>query len=1800
MRNMMRFSKILLATTALVAVGSLALRAQAQTLPTGGSVASGQVAIGAPNAGRMAITQGSQNAIVNWQGFSIGQGGRVDITQPNSSAAMLNRVTGQAPSTIAGQLNANGRVYLVNPNGIAITQSGVVNTGSFVASTLGISDSDFLSGRLRFQGNGASAAVSNAGRIQAGPGGYAALLGGAVENSGTISVPMGRIGLGSGERVTLDLSGDGFLQVAVPTAAGGDQALVSNSGRLSAPGGRVEITAATAQSAARHAINMSGVVEANTVSGTAGSITFSGGPGGAVNVSGRVDASSATGRGGNVTVTGANIALRGAEVNASGATGGGRVRIGGDRLGQGDLPRAQRVSVDNASVIRADATRRGDGGDIVLWSEGRTDFAGRISARGGAEGGRGGEAEVSSRGVLNYTGWTDLRAPLGAWGTLLLDPYNITISNDTQTTGAGFTATTDNSVINAGTLVTALGGANVTVSTGLAGSAGTQAGNITLAVPLTWSSASNLTLQAAGQITLNGAVTATAGGLTLQAGSSSTISANQAISVGRFELLSGNWVQNTATLPSFAATDFRITGGSFLRAAGGDGSTTTPYSLTDIYGVQGMGSSSTFLGNSYQLANDIAAAGTSGWHGGAGFVPVGTNAARFTGRLDGAGYVINGLTINRQTMDGVGLIGYADSGSSISNLGLVGGSVTGNAAVGGLVGDNRGNITQSYATGAVTGNIAVGGLVGGNAAGGSIEQSYATGAVVGSGLYVGGLVGVNGGTITQAYATGAVAGNVNEVGGLVGNNQGSITHSYATGAVTGTGDLVGGLVGINYVSITQVYATGAVTGTTRVGGLVGFNAAQSTITQAYATGAVTGSGNLVGGLVGFNAAQSTITQAYAAGAVTGRDLVGGLVGRNQGGITQAYAAGAVTGRDLVGGLVGENATGSITQAYATGAVTGSSSVGGLVGFSAVGSSITQAYATGRVVGSNRVGGLVGLNDGTISQSYWDTETTGQGGSAGGDPLNTTQARTQAGYVGWDFGSVWYQAGDMRPILRSEAATAVNGVITISNLNQLQLMNINLAGNYRLAGNIDASASNATENSPGIWGSGGFVPVGTDAARFTGSLDGAGNVITGLRIDRPTMNDVGLIGVAGSGSSISNLGLVGGSVTGGLAVGGLVGQNFGTITQAYVTGAVTGLENVGGLVGQNFGTITQAYAAGAVTGNITSGAGRVGGLVGRNFGTITQAYATGTVTSTFRGGGLVGWNDGTITQSYAAVSFPGTIYRAGLVFIITNSSITASYWDTDISGWLSGTGSGNISGLTGLTTAQMQDITSFRTTYAGWDFATVWSPPNQVGQNNASATAYYPQLYSLSPAAAVTTSLSFSSREYGDSNPTASFTTAGLRAGDTVITQASVIGLPAANANVGTYQVGGTGAVLNTPSGTSYRMIYVPAPLAVTPRLITVTPDSGQSREYGDANPTLTYTTVRTGGSAPGLVTGDSLNGALASVATSTDGIGNYAINQGNLANSNYTITFTSGRTMAVTPRLITVTPNSGQSREYGDANPTLTYTTVRTGGSAPGLVTGDSLNGALASVADGTSNIGDYAINQGNLANSNYTISFTSGRTMAVTPRLITVTPDNGQGREYGDANPVLGYGLTRTTAGAAGTALVNGNALTGALASAADGTSNVGAYAINQGDLAASSNYTLAFTSGRTMAVTPRLITVTPNSGQGREYGDANPTLGYGLTRTTAGAAGTALVNGNTLSGALASAADGTSNVGAYAITQGDLAASSNYTLAFTSGRTMAVTPRLITVTPDNGQGRDYGDANPVRVSGLTRTTPAAALRGW
>jgi filamentous hemagglutinin family protein len=115
------FALALLASTAL-----LPIAAQAQQLPSGGQVAAGSATIGSASGGAMTITQGSDRAVINWHDFSVGAGGKVDILQPNAGSALLNRVTGTATSTIAGQINANGQVFLVNPNGILITPTGSV------------------------------------------------------------------------------------------------------------------------------------------------------------------------------------------------------------------------------------------------------------------------------------------------------------------------------------------------------------------------------------------------------------------------------------------------------------------------------------------------------------------------------------------------------------------------------------------------------------------------------------------------------------------------------------------------------------------------------------------------------------------------------------------------------------------------------------------------------------------------------------------------------------------------------------------------------------------------------------------------------------------------------------------------------------------------------------------------------------------------------------------------------------------------------------------------------------------------------------------------------------------------------------------------------------------------------------------------------------------------------------------------------------------------------------------------------------------------------------------------------------------------------------------------------------------------------------------------------------------------------------------------------------------------------------------------------------------------------------------
>src|SRR6266404_6210939 len=216
------------------------------------------------------------------------------------------------------------------------------------------------------------------------------------------------------------------------------KSLVSNEGKIRAYGGRVELTAAAARTVVDSVINTSGVIKANSIGHRNGMIVLSAATGGskpqgaptqAIKISGTLSAAGKKKgtQGGTILVSGENIKLASARVDASGRAGGGKVLIGGDwgggnpnkslatnpsaKLESFAIPTATTVSVDAGTTINASATRRGNGGKVVLWSDSETTFAGTILARAGARSGDSGFVETSSHGQLAFTGNVDTRAP---------------------------------------------------------------------------------------------------------------------------------------------------------------------------------------------------------------------------------------------------------------------------------------------------------------------------------------------------------------------------------------------------------------------------------------------------------------------------------------------------------------------------------------------------------------------------------------------------------------------------------------------------------------------------------------------------------------------------------------------------------------------------------------------------------------------------------------------------------------------------------------------------------------------------------------------------------------------------------------------------------------------------------------------------------------------------------------------------------------------------------------------------------------------------------------------------------------------------------------------------------------------------------------------------------------------------------------------------------------------------------------------------------------------------------------------
>ncbi|SIT35749.1 Hemagglutinin [Paraburkholderia piptadeniae] len=478
--------------------------------PTGAQVVSGTVSVAVPSAGQMNITQSSPKAIVNWNTFSIGASEGVKIVQPSASAALLNRVMGNDPSVIAGRLQANGKVFLVNPAGVIFAPGSSVNVGSLVASTLNISNADFLAGNYRFVGASA-APVSNAGTLTAESGGTIALLGGTVSNTGTVSARLGTVALGAGSDITVDFAGDGLTTLKINEGAA--RALIGNTGTLAADGGTVIMSAQTADALAGTVINQQGIVRAQSLAERNGHIVLDGGTNGVVMAGGTLDATGGAGlTGGRVDITGYDVALPdGASVDASGAVGGGTVRFGGGAAGgDADIRNANAIWMSPTASIHADASLNGNGGHVVAYSAMASRIYGTLSAKGGPQGGDGGLIETSGHYLDTAGVRIDASAVRGKAGTWLLDPFDVFIQPDPIGFAPGstttFAAASDNSVVFRSDIETPLGnGTSVTITTGTGGA---QAGNISIQTPITktllspaGNNATTLTFSAAGSIT---------------------------------------------------------------------------------------------------------------------------------------------------------------------------------------------------------------------------------------------------------------------------------------------------------------------------------------------------------------------------------------------------------------------------------------------------------------------------------------------------------------------------------------------------------------------------------------------------------------------------------------------------------------------------------------------------------------------------------------------------------------------------------------------------------------------------------------------------------------------------------------------------------------------------------------------------------------------------------------------------------------------------------------------------------------------------------------------------------------------------------------------------------------------------------------------------------------------------------------------------------------------------------------------------------------------------------------------------
>ncbi|MGH7147501.1 MAG: filamentous hemagglutinin N-terminal domain-containing protein, partial [Nitrospiraceae bacterium] len=841
-------------------------------LPSDGNVVGGNAAIQQVNPKQLNIQQATDKAILNWKSFSIAADEAVHFVQPSISSIALNRVIGVDPSVILGQLQSNGRIFLLNPNGILFGAGAQINVGGLLATTLQIRDDDFMAGRYLFAQDPLKGlkSVVNQGTIHVSDHGFVVLAAPGVSNEGMIVANLGKVVLGSGQKLTVDLMGDGLINYAISgkildQVKGPDgtplSSAVNNSGTIQADGGHVILQAKAAGDIFASVVNQSGVVRARSLVNQEGVVRLDGGDSGLVQVAGTLDASGlSTGqKGGRVSVLGQSVELRdSSNINASGDVGGGRVLVGGNYQGLGPESNATTTHVAAGASITSDAITQGDGGNVIVWADGHTSYAGQVSAKGGQTGGNGGFVEVSGKNTLDFTGRVDTSAPAGRTGTLMLDPSDITIStgaNANISAGPTFTGTAATSNLNIGTLQGALALNNVIVDTT---SPFLSAGNITVSNAVTWASGNFLELRAHNNITVNAGISSTGLGVLRLIGNQDgigggNVALNAAISsrLGGIQLSGVGISSNAAGTITTTGTANQNAGNVTINATGAvnlAGTITTTGGTPSAGNLGRAGGTVTISGvgvtTGTVTANGSAGNGANQLGGNGGTIQVTSTNGVTTGNLAASGGNAGTGTANGGTG---GTISVTNSGAGNVSLGTVtaraGNAIgTGSSAAGSVSATNSaaGAFLQTGVINTIGRNNGNGGSVTLSSAG-ALQFSAASTIQTTGGTALAGTAGTNGGvvnlsgltvTTTGAITTSGGNGNgANQAGGHAGNitvtSNGTLNTSAgaltASGGNAGTGDAAGGNGGV--ISLTNNSAiTGDITAsalTARTGNAVG-------------------------------------------------------------------------------------------------------------------------------------------------------------------------------------------------------------------------------------------------------------------------------------------------------------------------------------------------------------------------------------------------------------------------------------------------------------------------------------------------------------------------------------------------------------------------------------------------------------------------------------------------------------------------------------------------------------------------------------------------------------------------------------------------------------------------------------------------------------------------------------------------------------------------------------------------------------------------------------------------------------------